>query len=171
VHEDVFTAVIADDEAKSLLGIEEFYDAFAFANDLRWHSATVAAATAAETAATPAAETATTAAAVAATITAVAATAAAAVTPATGTWACTPFLKAKISTAERFFAEHIVALVTTTTAAIPFAPFIETHLVRTSLPESSKTTALGLLGATGRARKPLTHRSRPYSKKTRHSRD
>src|SRR3546814_667194 len=34
VHEHVFAAVIANDEAKTLLSIEEFYNAFAFTDDL-----------------------------------------------------------------------------------------------------------------------------------------
>ena len=50
VDEHVFAAIIANDEAEALLRVEEFDDAFAFANDLRGHSATAAAA-AAETAA------------------------------------------------------------------------------------------------------------------------
>src|SRR4029079_13146342 len=40
VHKHVFAAIIAHDEAKALLGIEEFDDALAFANDLRGHTAT-----------------------------------------------------------------------------------------------------------------------------------
>src|SRR6185369_2820372 len=49
--EHVLAAVIADDEAKALLRVEEFDDAFAFADDLRGHSAAAAAAAAAEPAA------------------------------------------------------------------------------------------------------------------------
>src|ERR1043166_6518021 len=44
VNENIFAPVIANDETKSLLRIEEFDDAFAFADDLRRHSATAAAA-------------------------------------------------------------------------------------------------------------------------------
>src|SRR3546814_4183337 len=47
VHEHVFAAVIANDEAKTLLSIEEFYNAFAFTDDLRGHSAPAASASAA----------------------------------------------------------------------------------------------------------------------------
>src|SRR5438045_6772584 len=39
MDEHVFAAVIADDEAEALLRVEEFDDAFAFANDLRGQSA------------------------------------------------------------------------------------------------------------------------------------
>src|SRR3546814_16427523 len=54
VHEHVFAAVIANDEAKTLLSIEEFYNAFAFTDDLRGHSAPAASASAASgTAAEP----------------------------------------------------------------------------------------------------------------------
>jgi hypothetical protein len=77
VNENVLASIVADDEAEALLRIEEFYDAFSFADDLRRHSATAAAAAAAKAAATAAAETATSAAAEAATVT-VATTAAAA---------------------------------------------------------------------------------------------
>lgn len=51
VDKHVFAAIITNDEAETLLAIEEFYDAGAFANNLRGHSAaeTAAAATAAAT--------------------------------------------------------------------------------------------------------------------------
>ena len=68
VDEHVLAAIVADDEAEALLRVEEFDDAFAFADDLRGHAATAAAA-AAETAAAAAAAaeaTAATAAAIAA---------------------------------------------------------------------------------------------------------
>src|SRR4249919_4244421 len=42
MNKHVLTAIVADDEAEALLRIEEFDDAFAFANDLRRHSATAA---------------------------------------------------------------------------------------------------------------------------------
>src|SRR6478735_4517824 len=44
MDEDVLAAIIANDEAESLLRVEEFDDALAFANDLGRHSATAAAA-------------------------------------------------------------------------------------------------------------------------------
>ena len=65
VNEHILAAVIADDEAEALLRVEEFDDAFAFANDLGRHSAATAAA-AAETAAAAAAAAEATAAAAAA---------------------------------------------------------------------------------------------------------
>src|SRR3954464_1054237 len=55
VDEHVLAAVVADDEAEALLPVEEFDDAFAFADDLRGHAAAEAAATATEAAATAAA--------------------------------------------------------------------------------------------------------------------
>jgi hypothetical protein len=44
VNEHVFATIITDDKAEALLTIEEFDDARAFANDLRGHTATTAAA-------------------------------------------------------------------------------------------------------------------------------
>ena len=38
MDEDIFAAIIALDEAKALLGVEELYDALAFANDLSRHA-------------------------------------------------------------------------------------------------------------------------------------
>jgi hypothetical protein len=57
VDEHIFATVIAHDEAETLLTIEEFYDAFAFSNDLGRHAAATTAATA-ETTTAAAAETA-----------------------------------------------------------------------------------------------------------------
>lgn len=57
VHEDIFRAIIAHDETEALLSIKEFYNASAFANDLRGHSA--ARATACATATEPATTTST----------------------------------------------------------------------------------------------------------------
>jgi hypothetical protein len=50
MDEHVLSALIALDEAETLLGIEEFYLALAGSNDLRGHSATTRSATAASTA-------------------------------------------------------------------------------------------------------------------------
>jgi hypothetical protein len=47
VNENVFAAIIAYDEAEALLGVEEFDDALAFANDLGGHPAAAAAKSAA----------------------------------------------------------------------------------------------------------------------------
>src|SRR5207237_10549885 len=66
VNEHILAAIVADDEAEALLPVEEFDDAFAFADDLGRHSAATAAA-AAEATATAAAEAAAAAAAAIAT--------------------------------------------------------------------------------------------------------
>jgi hypothetical protein len=55
VHEHIFAAFIALDEAEALCTVEELYDALALADDLGRHSATAAAARAAEAATTAAA--------------------------------------------------------------------------------------------------------------------
>jgi hypothetical protein len=137
VHEHIFTAIVANDEAEALLAVEEFYDARAFADDLGGHAATrstaaaaatksaAATATAAETtaaaAAEPAAITATEAAATAAAIS----TAAAATEAAAAAIAVTA-TEAAATTAEIVAAET-VALITPATATIAAATFIETH--------------------------------------------
>ena len=70
VHEHIFSAIIALDEAEAFLGVEELYDAFAFANDLSRHtSAAASAATRAAKAAAAGTAAAITAAAEAAAIT------------------------------------------------------------------------------------------------------
>src|SRR5206468_12965811 len=66
VDKHVLAAVIANDEAESLLRIEKFDDAFAFANDLGRHPTAAAAAAAAETSPAPTAKATASAAAVAA---------------------------------------------------------------------------------------------------------
>ena len=78
VDEHILAAVVADDEAEALLRVEEFDDALAFADDLRRHSATAAAAAATEAAAATAAAAETTAATAEAIAAAVAAATAAA---------------------------------------------------------------------------------------------
>jgi hypothetical protein len=121
MDEHVLTAVIANDEAKTLLRIEEFDDALAFANDLRGHSATAAGTAAAKTAATAAAEATATAAASAITESRPVAEPSA---PATAAAALLkPYLIAEIA----LFAEDIVALVATAATAVSLAPSIETH--------------------------------------------
>jgi hypothetical protein len=74
VHEHIFAAVFALDEAEALLAVEELYNALAGSDNLGWHAAATAAATwaaeAATTAAARATEAAATAAAKAATVTA-----------------------------------------------------------------------------------------------------
>jgi hypothetical protein len=132
MDEHVLAAVIANDEAETLLRVEELYDALAFADDLRGHSATAAtaAATKAAAATTAAAEATATAAAVAAATTAaiaegrpVAEASASAAVAAAAAALLKSYLIAEIA----FFAEDIVALVTTAATAVPLAPSIETH--------------------------------------------
>ena len=84
VDEHVLAAIVANDEAETLLRVEELDDALAFANDLRGHSATAAAA-ATETAAAAAAAAAITAATAAAEAATIAKAAAAAATAAIST--------------------------------------------------------------------------------------
>jgi hypothetical protein len=130
VHEHIFAAVIANDEAEALLAVEEFYDAGAFTDDLGRHAATAAASTGttAEAATAAAAETAT-AAATAEAIAAATAAAAESVT-ATAAKAITTTAKA-VTTAkaavETAFTAETVTLVAPAPAAIPAASFIETH--------------------------------------------
>jgi hypothetical protein len=132
MDEHVLAAVIANDEAETLLRVEELYDALAFADDLRGHSAATATAAAAKAAAatTAAAEATATAAAVAAATTAaitegrpVAEASASAAVAAAAAALLKSYLIAEIA----FFAEDIVALVTTAATAVPLAPSIETH--------------------------------------------
>jgi hypothetical protein len=133
MDEHVLAAVIANDEAETLLRVEELYDALAFADDLRGHSAATATAAATKAAAATAAATAEAtapAAAVAAAATAaitegrpVAEASASAAVAATAAALLKPYLIAEIA----FFAEDIVALVTTAATAVPLAPSIETH--------------------------------------------
>jgi hypothetical protein len=137
VHEHVFCAIIADDEAKALLTIEEFYDAGAFAHDLGRHGRTwsATAAAAVSTATATAAEAVT--AAAAETITATEA-----ITSATGAIAaaCSGISAIAIVT-------EAVALVSAAPAALAATPFIKTHalsdfpefIVRKSLEPKHRT--------------------------------
>ena len=130
VNEHVLSAVVAYDEAKALLRIEEFDDAFGFADDLGRHPAATAATAAAEASATTAAAAAisTAAAAVAASPAAVAVSAAAAATAESASPAAVAaaLLKSDLGML-LFFAEETVALITTASAAVSLAPSIETH--------------------------------------------
>jgi hypothetical protein len=133
VHEHIFAAIIANDEAEALLRVEEFDDAFAFANDLRGHSATTAAA-AAETAAAPTAAaakaTASAAAAVASGALTESSAAAAAAAIAAASTAAATVTAALLETAairETRFLEKSVALIPAATATIALAPSVETH--------------------------------------------
>jgi hypothetical protein len=173
VHENVLAAIVTDDEAESLLRIEELYDALALADDLRRHSATAATAKAATAAAAAEAAAATAEAITAATAETVAtATAEAVATAAVATATAAAAAAKAIAAAEAaavtiaaFTTEEIVALVTAATTAVPLTPFIETHARLNSLcPQSLRTNALGPKSATGQVRHLLTHRSAPYSK-------
>jgi hypothetical protein len=133
MDEYVFSAIIANDEAKALLRVEEFDDAFAFANDLGRHSAATATAAAEATASTAAAAETAAAAAEAAAVTITAASAA--VAAATAAESTTPAAVAAALfesaagelTAEIITTAETIALVAAAAAAIPLAPSIETH--------------------------------------------
>jgi hypothetical protein len=126
VDEHVFAAVVANDEAESLLRIEEFDDALAFADDLGRHSAAASAATA-EAAATTTTTTEATASAAAVAAAAVTVATSAAESPAPAAAIATAFLESATEiAAECFFAETF-ALITTAAAAVSLAPSVKTH--------------------------------------------
>jgi hypothetical protein len=127
VYEDIFATIVADDEAETLLAVEEFDDALAFADDLGRHAAAAAAAKAAA-ATTEAAATAATAAAEAAAVTITAA--AAAIATAAESAAITAETTALITepTAIVVLAET-VALVSAAPTALAAASSIKTHAV------------------------------------------
>jgi hypothetical protein len=132
VNEHILAAVIANDEAEALLRVEEFDDALALANDLGRHSAASAAAkAAASSAAGAAAETsAASAAAVAATaaVTETAATAAAETSAAAAVAASLLKTTGEFAAAgERTFFAETLTLIAAASAAVAFAPSIETH--------------------------------------------
>jgi hypothetical protein len=130
MDEHVIAAIVPDYEAKALLRVEEFDDAFAFANNLRGHSA--AAATKAATA-TAAAETTAATETSAVAISAAAAAEAAAITESAASAAVAATLLEPQISAERIFFAETIALVAAATTAIPLAPSIETHAVKTSV--------------------------------------
>jgi hypothetical protein len=122
VDEHVLPAVIADDEAESLLGIEELHHALPFADDLGRHASTAAAETAAIA----------TAAESAAAVTAAAAESAAiANAPASASKAAAILESAAFTVT--VFSEEPVALVSSATAAVAPTPSIETHAGQISL--------------------------------------
>jgi hypothetical protein len=149
MNEHVLPAIVTDDETEALLRIEEFDDALAFANDLRRHSSAAAAEAAATAAAIAAATAAAEAAAITEATTTTAAAEAATVAEAAATAKATALLVTSTEFLEIVFAET-VALITTATAAVSFAPSIETHN-RPNLicPLTPETNALGQKGATG----------------------
>jgi hypothetical protein len=134
MHEHIFAAIVTNDKAKSFLSVEEFYNARAFANDLRGHATTgTAATTAAKTAAATAAAETTTATATES----VTATAAKAIAAATATATAEPVTAAAgkaaaittAAAAAAAFVTETVAFITSASAAITAATFIETHAV------------------------------------------
>jgi hypothetical protein len=125
VDEHVLPAVIADDEAESLLGIEELHHALPFADNLGRHASTAAAETAAIAAAAAAADP-------AAAVTAAAAESAAiAKAPASASKAAAILESAAFTVT--VFSEEPVALVSSATAAVAPTPSIETHAGQISL--------------------------------------
>jgi hypothetical protein len=120
VDEHVVAAVIANDEAESLLGIEKLHHALAFADDLRRHPATAASESAAAAAAGKAA-------AAAATISAKAATIA---ISAIASEAAALLESAAVAVA---VLEEPVPLVPAATATVAFTPSVETHARQKSL--------------------------------------
>jgi len=156
VNEHILAAIIANDEAKALLRVEELDDALALANYLRGHSATAAAAAPETTAASAAAAEATASTAAAAkaaaiTETATATIAAAATAASAAVAAALLKAAAKISTESRLIAAETVALVAAAPTAVPLAPSIETHAPSELefSPPTPQTNALGPNGATG----------------------
>jgi hypothetical protein len=130
MDEHVLSAVVADNEAEALLRVEKFDDAFAFANDLRGHSAATGRAATAKAAATSAAATAESAAAASSVAKATSATAgaeAAAVTKAPTSAAAEAAALLGPALLAQILFEETVALVAAAPAAVAFAPFIETH--------------------------------------------
>jgi len=127
VHENVLTAIIANDEAETLLAVEELNDALAFADDLGRHAAatTAAAETAAAASRTEPAATATAAEAITA---AKAAAAAEAITAAAEAAATEAVTAAKAATAAKIIAAEAVALVFA--AALTALTSIETHALQ-----------------------------------------
>jgi hypothetical protein len=123
VNEHILAAIIADDKAKALLPVEEFYNAGAFANDLCWHATTGTAATAAKTTTAAAAET------TAATAAESVATAAKAITAATEPVATAAAAAEAASVTAATFIAKAITLVASASAAIPAATLIETHAV------------------------------------------
>jgi hypothetical protein len=127
VNEHIFAAVIAHDEAKALLRIEKLYDALAFADDLRRHSATASPTAAETTTAAATAEPAAAAAKAAAITEATAATAAVAAATTAAAAVAAALLKAAKISAESWFVTEPVTLVAAAPAAVALAPSIETH--------------------------------------------
>jgi hypothetical protein len=159
VHEHIFAAIIALNEAKALLAVEKLYDPGALANDLSGHSAPVTATAAAAARAAEAATTTAAAKAAATTAAAVAAATAAAVTAATAATAAeaAPITAAiaAAATAEPVAATAAaterIEIVFAKTVALVAAPAatssIETHKTERTLPSPCENR-LGSAGET-----------------------
>jgi hypothetical protein len=157
VNENIFTAIVTNDEAEALLSVEELDDTLAFANDLGRHATATAAAAATETAAAKAATTATAettaAAAEAATITA-AETATSAITKA-ATAAAEAAAIAKATAAKAATAALVVEIIVAETVALVLAapaaaPSIKTHalLVTFASPQDTLDKHVGRMTCT-----------------------
>jgi hypothetical protein len=119
VNEHVVPAIVANNEAESLLRIEELHNALSFADDLGRHAPASAEAAAATT---------TAAAAEAAAVAAVAATeAAAAIAKASASAAKAAAILESAAFTVTVFPEEPVALVPSATAAVASTPSVETH--------------------------------------------
>jgi hypothetical protein len=140
VHKHIFGAIIADDETKALLAVEEFYDARALTDDLGGHRRTRCA-----TAATAAAKSATATAATAEAISTASEAITAAAKPVA---ACCGISTIAVVT-------EAVALVPAAPAALTATPFIKTHalfdfpefIVRRSIEPKHRTMAHMAFGA------------------------
>ena len=155
MHKHIFAAIIADDETEALLAVEEFDDAFAFADDLGWHTA----ATTAATATARAAETATGGpgrSKAATTAAAEAITTAAAETIATTAAKAIAATAEAITAATEIIVAEAVALVSATPTALSAASSIETHalLVFPGSPIIHSEPACRAMDTDALARKP-----------------
>jgi hypothetical protein len=121
VHKHIFATIIANDETETFLRVEEFYDASAFTNNLRWHCWPTRGTAAAKTTATC-----TSTAASKPITTAEAATASKPITAAAETAAATAIL----------IVTETIPLVSAAPTAITTAPFIETH-AKINFPQNS----------------------------------
>ena len=124
VHKHIFCAIIANDEAESLLSIEKLYDARAFTHDLSGHAAARSGKTATAAACTAAAAKAATATTAAETVTA-AATAVTTTAAAETITAAVESAASELTTAAA--TTEIVTLVAPAPAALTATPLVETH--------------------------------------------
>ena len=151
VHEHIFPAVFTLNEAKAFLGVEEFYDTLASADDLGRHTAaatcataaaawTAKAATATARAAKAATAASTIAAAKATAACTIAAAKAAAITTATATTEAATTTAATAAEAATIIASTAATAAAETTVGVEVAVFAETvALVASATPPSVKT--------------------------------